>query len=125
MGMAGIVLPVLPTTPFLVLAALCFARSSVRCHRWLLTNRVFGRYLSDYISGLGVSRRLKAVVLVFLWAVITVSAVVFVDRLWLRILLFAVAVAVTLHLLLLKRRKRDGETDERNTKSTRSKTAGP
>jgi uncharacterized membrane protein YbaN (DUF454 family) len=119
------VLPVLPTTPFLVLAALCFARSSMRCHRWLLTNRVFGRYLNDYICGLGVSRRVKAGVLVFLWGVITVSAVVFVDRLWLRVLLFAVAAGVTVHLLLLKSRTPDGEADERNTNDSGSRTPEP
>jgi uncharacterized membrane protein YbaN (DUF454 family) len=125
LGVIGVVVPVLPTTPFLILAALCFARSSVRCYRWLLTNRVFGRYLDDYLCGRGVSRRVKAGVLVFLWAVITLSAVVFVDRLWLRVLLFVVAAGVTVHVVLLKGRKRDGQTGERDANESKSGRVGP
>ena len=60
--------PVLPTTPFLILAAICYARGSVGCYRWLVTNRVFGRYLDDYLHGRGVSWRVRAAALAFLWA---------------------------------------------------------
>jgi uncharacterized membrane protein YbaN (DUF454 family) len=104
-GLVGVVVPVLPTTPFLILAAACYARSSVRCYRWLVTNRVFGRYLDDYLQGRGVSWRVKAGALVFLWAVISVSALVFVNVLWLRILLFVIALSVTAHVLMLRGRK--------------------
>jgi uncharacterized protein len=100
----GVVVPVLPTTPFLILAAICFARSSPRVYRWLVTNRVFGRHLDDYLHGRGVSWKVRATTLVFLWAVITVSAVVFVDKWWLRVLLFAIAAGVTAHVVLLPRR---------------------
>jgi uncharacterized protein len=105
----GVVVPLLPTTPFLILAAICYARSSTRVYRWLVTNRVFGRHLADYLHGRGVSWKVRAGTLVFLWAVITVTAVLFVDALWLRILLFAIAAGVTAHVVLLKRR---GATEE-------------
>ncbi len=105
-GMIGIVLPILPTTPFLLLAAACYGRSSARCHRWLVTNRLFGCYLSDYLCGRGVPWRVKAGALLFLWAVITASAVFFIDRWWLRGILFVVAVGVSVHVLLLKSRSR-------------------
>ena len=108
-GGIGVVLPVLPTTPFLILAAFCYARSSSRCYRWLVSNRVFGRYLNDYLCGRGIPWRVKALALSFLWVVISVTAVVFVERLWLRVLLFVVAVGVTGHVLLLKNRKDEGE----------------
>jgi uncharacterized membrane protein YbaN (DUF454 family) len=123
-GVVGIVVPVLPTTPFLLLAALCFARSSVRCHRWLLGNRFFGRYLNDYLSGRGVPGKVKAGVLAFLWLVITLSAVFLAQDLWLRIVLFAVACGVTVHVLLLKVRPRDPETDERRSNGDRSSMEG-
>jgi uncharacterized membrane protein YbaN (DUF454 family) len=96
--------PVLPTTPLLILAAVCYSRSSNRCYRWLVTNRVFGRYLDDYLRGRGVSWKVKAGTLVFLWAVITLTAVLFAHALWLKILLFAIAVGVTAHVVTLKGR---------------------
>jgi uncharacterized membrane protein YbaN (DUF454 family) len=101
-----LVVPVLPTTPFLILTALCYARGSSRCYRWLVTNRLFGRHLDDYLSGRGVSWKVKAGTLVFLWGVITVSAVLFVHQLWVRVLLFVIAAAVTVHVVTLKSRGR-------------------
>ncbi len=105
LGMVGIVVPVLPTTPFLILAAICYGRSSERCYRWLLTNRVFGRHLDGYLHGRGVSWKVKMGALMFLWGVITLSAVLFVEALWVRVLLFAIAAGVTIHIVTLKRRK--------------------
>jgi uncharacterized membrane protein YbaN (DUF454 family) len=108
-GAIGVVLPVLPTTPFLILAALCYARSSSRCYRWLVGNRVFGRYLDDYLCGRGIPWKVKAIALSVLWVVIAVTAVVLVERLWLRVLLFVMAVGVSGHVILLKNRKGEGE----------------
>ena len=107
-GVVGIAVPVLPTTPFLILAAFCYARSSSRCYRWLVTNRFFGSYLNDYLCGRGVSWKVKAGTLVFLWVVIALTAVFFVEQLWVRVLLLMVAAGVTLHVALLKSRARDG-----------------
>lgn len=108
LGLVGIAVPVLPTTPFLILAAICYGRSSTRCYRWLVTNRVFGRHLDDYLHGRGVSWKVKAGALVFLWGVITTTAVVVVETLWLRILLFAIAAGVTVHVLMLKGKRGAG-----------------
>jgi uncharacterized protein len=104
LGLIGIVVPVLPTTPFFILAAICYARGSSRCYQWLMTNRIFGRHLDDYMHGRGVSWKVKAGTLVFLWGVITPTAVLLVHALWLRALMFVVAVGVTAHVLTLKRR---------------------
>lgn len=109
-GLVGIIVPVLPTTPFLILAALCYGRSSVRCYRWLITNRLFGRYLNDYLCGRGVSWRVKTSALVLLWSVIGLSAALAVDRWWVRAILGAVAVGVTVHVLMLKGRSEDGRS---------------
>ena len=100
------VLPILPTTPFLLLAAYCFARSSRRAHDWLLTNRVFGRHLRDYLEGKGVSPWAKAGTLVLLWAAIGASVVFFVPMWWARALLRVIGAAVTVHILLIRNRRR-------------------
>jgi uncharacterized membrane protein YbaN (DUF454 family) len=116
LGLAGVVVPVLPTTPFLILAAICYGRGSPRWYRWLVTNRVFGRYLDDYLQGKGVPWKVKAGTLVLLWTVISLSALLLIDTLWLRILLFAIAVGVTVHLVLLKSKRR--AVSEREAEST-------
>jgi uncharacterized membrane protein YbaN (DUF454 family) len=53
LGIIGIFIPVLPTTPFLLLAAACYARSSRKFHEWLLNNRWFGDYIRNYLQGKG------------------------------------------------------------------------
>jgi uncharacterized membrane protein YbaN (DUF454 family) len=102
LGVLGVLLPVLPTTPFLIVAAYCFAHSSERAHRWLLGNRVFGPPLRDYISGRGVPRRVKGGVLALLWVVIGVSSVLVIPWTWARVLLAVIGIGVTVHILMLK-----------------------
>lgn len=104
-GAVGVMVPVLPTTPFLILAAFFYARSSRRCYRWLMTNRVFGRYLEDYLCGRGVPWRVKACALALLWAAIMLSTIFLTDTLWLRVLLPLIAVGVTIHIVLLRGRQ--------------------
>jgi uncharacterized membrane protein YbaN (DUF454 family) len=99
LGLLGIPLPVLPTTPFLLLSAACFARSSPRLLRWLMNNRLFGRYLRNYCEKKGIPVRVKVYTLVLLWIVIGGSAFLAIDRWWLRIVLLIVAVGVTVHVL--------------------------
>jgi len=107
LGAVGIFFPVLPTTPFLLLSAACYARSSVRLHSWLLNNRIFGSYIRYYQEGRGVSLRHKIAALVLLWLSIGYAAGFAVSRTWLRILLLCIAAGVTIHLCKLKTRKGD------------------
>ncbi len=67
LGILGIFLPLLPTTPFLLLASWCFARGSDRLHGWLLSHRVFGEYLRNFEAGRGIPLRAKIVATVMLW----------------------------------------------------------
>ncbi len=98
----GIALPVLPTTPFLLLAAFLFARSSPRVHSWLVSNRVFGSYLRNYYEGRFMRPLHKAVTLALLWVSLGLTAWLVVSALWVRILLGVVALGVTVHLLTLR-----------------------
>ncbi len=95
----GIFLPVLPTTPFLLLAAFFFARSSPRFYRWLHTNRWFGTYLTDYREGRGMPLREKVLTLAALWLTI-MATVVFALSSWIpRVVLLLIASAVSFHLV--------------------------
>jgi uncharacterized membrane protein YbaN (DUF454 family) len=100
-GVLGIVLPLLPTTPFLLFAAACYARSSERLYCWLHQNRWFGAYLTNYRAGRGLPLRAKLATILILWVAISISIIV-TPLLWLRVLLLAIAGGVTLHLLRMK-----------------------
>ena len=102
LGLVGIFLPVLPTTPFLLLAAVCYARSSQRFYDWLLNNRWFGEYIRNYREGKGVHLRHKVSALVLLWGTIGAAVLVWVHNGWVRALLLVIAVGVTIHLVQLK-----------------------
>ncbi len=102
LGIIGIFVPLLPTTPFLLLAAACYGRSSERFYNWLLNNRVFGRYVRGYLEKRGISLKVKGITLVLLWATIILSAIFATDALWLRILLITIAVGVTIHILWIR-----------------------
>jgi uncharacterized membrane protein YbaN (DUF454 family) len=101
-GLIGIFVPVLPTTVFLLLAAFFYARSSNRALHWLLHNRWFGPYIRNYREGRGMAVRDKVVTLLLLWITITATAVFVIEDIWVRLLLFAVALGVTIHLLWIK-----------------------
>lgn len=104
-GIVAIPVPILPTTPFLLLATACYVRGSARMHRWMMTNRYFGRQLRDYSEGRGVSRRTKTAALIMLWGLIGLSAIFATDNLVMRLVLIAVAAGVTIHLITLKTKK--------------------
>jgi hypothetical protein len=107
LGVLGAFLPVLPTTPFLLLAAVCYAHGSERCHHWLLHNRWCGRYIRDYREGRGIPLRQKVVTIALLWLTIGLAAWRVVPAWWGRLLLLGIAVGVTVHLVRMKTASRD------------------
>jgi len=101
-GIVGVFVPILPTTPFLLLSAACYIRSSKRFHNWLIYNRLFGDYIRNYIDQKGVSLRVKVLTLALLWTTIACSAALATDTLWVRIVLVLIAIGVTAHILSLR-----------------------
>jgi uncharacterized membrane protein YbaN (DUF454 family) len=102
LGTVGIVLPILPTTPFLLLAAACYLRSSERMHKWLLGNRWFGEYIRNYQEGRGIPLKTKIVALAFLWAAILYSAFFALDEILIaQVALLLIALGVSVHLIRL------------------------
>lgn len=98
----GVILPLIPTTGPLLLAAALFARSSERFHRWLLNHRLFGTYLRNYREKRGMTRGHKVWTLVTLWAGIGVSIYLSREALAAIIVLVIVLVGVTIHILTLR-----------------------
>lgn len=67
-GLIGVVIPGLPTTPLMILAAACFAKSSQRFYNWIINNRMFGEHVKNYREGNGIPKRSKPVILGTMWA---------------------------------------------------------
>jgi uncharacterized protein len=108
LGAIGIVLPILPTTPFVLAAAGCFCKSSPKMYNWLLNNKWFGDYIRNYKEGRGLSMKSKITGLTFLWITIGVSTIFFLDRLLppqlvlpIQLIMVTVAVGVSIHVLKL------------------------
>lgn len=104
LGVVGIFLPLLPTVPFLLLAAACFARSSERLHRWLVEHRHFGPMVRGYMEGSGIPRRAKITAVTLIWITLPPSAFFALSHFWARLLLLAIGMLVTLYLLRLPTR---------------------
>ncbi len=100
-GAVGIILPVLPTTPFLLLAAACFSGTSERAYRFLLKSPVFGSYIHHYRTKQGVSVRTKVQAISLLWILLALGAVTM-EKTWAYIAFPIIGAGVTCHLLLIK-----------------------
>lgn len=100
-GVVGIFIPMLPTTPFLLLAAYCFLRSSKHLYSWLMNHKVFGRYIRDYLEYKEIKRNAKISCLILLWVSITIS-VILISLIYVRILLLLVGIAISIHIMTLK-----------------------
>ena len=101
LAVLGVFLPLLPTTPFLLLASACFVRGSDRMHRWLRNHPLFGEYLRNFEDKRALPLRAKIVSLLLLWPSMAYS-IYLVKPLLLRIMLLAIAVGVTTMILRMK-----------------------
>ena len=101
-GIVGIVVPILPTTPFLLLATSFYARGSEKFHHWLLNNRILGAYIRHYVDGKGMPLRVKLFTLALLWTAISITMAFAIDELAVRIILVLVTIGVSVHIALIK-----------------------
>jgi len=102
--MIGAFVPVLPTTPFLILAAALSYKSSPKLRKWLLEHPVFGATIEDYLQKRSISTAALRKALVTLWLGMLIS-ILLVQTLWITILLLLTGGLVTLYLLRLNREK--------------------
>jgi uncharacterized membrane protein YbaN (DUF454 family) len=106
LGLIGIFIPILPTTPFLLLAASCYARGSKKFYNWLINNKFLGKYIKNYREGRGISLKIKIITISILWITILFSTFLIVTNLLLQIILLIIAIFVTIHLLTIKTMKK-------------------
>lgn len=101
LGALGIVLPLLPTTPLLLLAAFLFARSSENLRQWLLHHKVFGKYIYNYTVHKAIPKKSKVIAITTLWLTMALSMILS-GKLIVFIILPIIGTSVTVHLLRLK-----------------------
>lgn len=101
LGVIGIFLPLLPTTPFLLLAAACFMRSSQRFYLWLVNHRQLGPWIVDYLNGQGIPLKGKVYTISLMWLSIGLSCYL-VPLFWARAFMLSSAVLVSLYILSQK-----------------------
>jgi uncharacterized protein len=102
LGTLGIFLPLLPTTPFLLLAAACYLKSSEKFYNWLLNHKLLGKFITNYLKYKAISIRSKVVSIILLWLTIGYSILFVISHFYIKIILLIVAIGVSIHLLLLK-----------------------
>jgi uncharacterized membrane protein YbaN (DUF454 family) len=98
----GIFIPILPTTPFLLLAAACYARSSKKFYDWLINNKLIGTYIKNYREGKGFPLKVKVFTISLLWITILFSVFFILHISWIKIILIIIAIGVTIHILTIK-----------------------
>lgn len=104
-GIIGIVVPILPTTPFLLLTAACYARGSKRFYHWLLHNKWFGTYIKNYQEGKGVPIKFKVYTICLLWVTILFSVIFLLENIWFKLMLLIIALSVSFHIITIKTMK--------------------
>ncbi len=112
LGMLGVLLPVLPTTPFVLLSGACFAGGSRRLYLWLSSTRNFGPMLRHFKTGEGIPAGVRKRALLTLWGGLCLSALL-VRRWPIWLLLAAVGIGVTVFLCHMKTRAEDENTSEK------------
>ncbi|MFQ5927946.1 MAG: YbaN family protein [Terriglobia bacterium] len=102
LGIVGIYLPVLPTTPFLLLAAACYVRSSERLFTWLVYHPRFGPPLNSFLKEKAVPLKVKVISLVIAWAILGGLALFVVESTLMKVLLLALGLLKTVFMLSIK-----------------------
>lgn len=102
LGVLGILLPLLPTTPLLLLAAACYIRSSKRLYDWLITNKYFGPYILNYRQGKGIPLKAKVIGVILLWLSMLYTIIYVIPLIFVKILLFLIGSYFTWFILKQK-----------------------
>ena len=95
----GVALPGIPTTPFLILAAACYIRSSQKLYDWLISNKTFGPYLKDYREGKGIPKKAKGLAIIMIILFVGSSVIFGIENLNLKIAVGALGLTGLLYVI--------------------------
>ena len=99
MGFLGVIIPGLPTPPFVILAAYCYLRGSKRHYRWLMNHRLFGKLVEETDSGPRITHKAKKMTVYFLWFSIFLSCIIFVQSMPGRMMLIIMGIGTSYYML--------------------------
>ena len=102
LGIMGIFLPVLPTTPFLLLSAALYMRSSQRLYDWLMSHKHLGPYIKNFREHKALPLRVKVVSVTMVWATLLYCAIFVAKEWWMSAVFVAIAIGVTVHIISFK-----------------------
>lgn len=99
LGLLGIALPLLPTTPFLLLSATCYFHGSDKLYHWLMAHPTLGPYIHSFREEKAIPLRVKVVSVTMVWVTLLYCIFFVVNSLWLKLLLLFLAIAISWHIL--------------------------
>lgn len=102
LGVIGIFLPLLPTTPFLLLSAALYVRSSDKLYQWLIHQKYLGEYIRNFREHKAIPLRAKIISITMVWITLTYCALAIADEVWLKAIFLVLAICVTWHILSYK-----------------------
>ncbi|MDD3751235.1 MAG: YbaN family protein [Tissierellia bacterium] len=100
LGTIGIIIPILPTTPFILLASFCYIRSSNRLYYWLINHKLFGKYIYDYLVHKSVKKSAKITAITLLW--LSLGITIYLINSYISFILIFIGIVVSIHIISLK-----------------------
>ncbi|MBH49163.1 MAG: hypothetical protein CMG69_00205 [Candidatus Marinimicrobia bacterium] len=103
-GLIGIILPGLPTTPVMILAAACFFRSSKKLYTWVIKNKYFGQHVKNFRDYKGIPKKVKLMIITWMWIFVLISVLFGIpdNFLWAKVLASLAAITGTVYIITLR-----------------------
>ena len=102
LGIVGIFLPVLPTTPFLLLSAWIFFRTSPQLYDWLINQKYLGTYIRNFREKRAIPLHAKIISTAMIWITLTYCTIFIASYLWMKLLFLILAIVISTHILSYK-----------------------
>ena len=106
LGIIGIILPIIPTTPFLLISSYCYVRSSKKLNQWLLNHRILGKYIYNYVEKKAIPKRAKITAIILICISIPITLII-INKIIVTIILPIIATLVIVYILRLKTLERN------------------